>query len=156
MTANRLTLEVYTRAYAAVSEPEDHVARLVRTLVDEGVVDGFRVHSWPSAVRMADDTDVVRRYRAFAAWADDAGVSIDRAFRCCTEHNWLTGEHCEKLATPLVTLAVRQDDDLVAVLPCSVDEDEHVSVVDYLDALARGEDLLGTLDSGDRSLAVAQ
>ena len=154
MNSNSLTLELYTRVDAIVSGPKKEAELLARRLSETGAIAGYTVHSWPSAVCADSESDVSRRYREFEAWADEAGVSIDSAFQCRTMENWTTGECREKLVTPLVCLAVRQAGDLVTVLPCTVDEGEHVSVTAYLDALARGDDPLGTLEKGFGSRSI--
>ncbi|WP_435361235.1 HTH domain-containing protein [Haloarchaeobius sp. DFWS5] len=145
-THTPIELDVYLRAYAPVSGAQESVLSQARDLVDAGVAESLDVHDWPSAIRADRSTPVSRHYEDFQDWASDAGVCIDQAFAHSRAYNQFTDETREVLRPPIVSLTVRRGDELRAVLPCTVG-DAHVSVGQYLDALARGDDLLGTLDT---------
>ncbi|MCT9095765.1 HTH domain-containing protein [Haloarchaeobius sp. HME9146] len=150
MTTNHpLTIDVYLRAYAPVAAPQETVLDAVRELRDMDIVDSYDVHTWPKAVRADRSTETSRQYESFRDWARAADVRIDQSFVTRRDDNLLTGETTEKLVTPFVCLAVRQGDELAAVLPCTVAEGQHVSVQAYLDALREGVDPLDTLGLGE-------
>ncbi|WP_435335363.1 HTH domain-containing protein [Haloarchaeobius sp. TZWWS8] len=148
-TQSSIELDVHLRAYAPVSRPQETVLSTARELNNAGLVDGLDVHDWPGTVRADRSTRVSRRYEEFRDWAAGEGVDIDQAFTRRTEHNQFTGETTEKIHTPIVCLAVYEDDVLSAVLPCSTEDDEHITATDYLRGLRQGMDLLGTLSWQD-------
>ncbi|WP_267642470.1 HTH domain-containing protein [Haloarchaeobius amylolyticus] len=144
-----LTIDVYLRAYAPVSAPQETVLETVRDLRDDGLVASYDVHTWPSAVRADRSTTTSRHYERFRDWAAAEDVRIDQSFVTRRDDNLFTGETTERLRTPCICLAVRQDDELAAVLPCTVADGEHVTVQSYLESLLDGVDPLGTLDLAD-------
>ncbi|WP_439025503.1 HTH domain-containing protein [Haloarchaeobius sp. DT45] len=154
-THQPLTIDVYLRAYAPVSAPQEAILDAVRDLRELGIVDSYDVHTWPKAVRADRSTETSRRYEAFRDWAATADVRIDQSFVTRRDDNLLTGETTEKLVTPFVCIAVRQGEDLAAVLPCTASEGEHVTVQAYLESLCEGVDLLGTL-AADESVAATE
>lgn len=146
MESESITVEVYVRAYTPTAGPRDHAIETVADLAARGVVADYEVHAWPSAVDLSLSSDVRRRYREFAAWADRTGVSLAPAFSQRVEHNAITGECRETLVTPLVCAAVRRDGELIAVLPCCRGDDDHVTVSAYLSALDGGDEPLGWVE----------
>lgn len=153
MEREPIRIDVYVRAYASVSGPRDHVVELVDDLSERGIVADYDVHTWPSAVDLAVPSGVTRRYHEFRDWAEATDASLEPAFLQQYEENRITGEYTEKLVTPLVCTAVRRGDELVAVLPCCRGEDRHVTVLEYLSALAEGDDPLD--DAGLSTASVA-
>ncbi|MFC7045709.1 HTH domain-containing protein [Halobacteriaceae archaeon GCM10025711] len=100
---------------------------------------GYNVESWPSRATLADEKlPVVATFERFEDWADEEGVSIRPAFDVHTHHCGFTGDESEVLITPSICLAVRDEDELQGVYPCS--EDGTVCTVD---------DVLASLERGD-------
>jgi hypothetical protein len=143
MDTEPLTVDLYVRAHTPVSGPRKHAIETVEELIERGVVADYELHAWPSAVDLTVACDVTRRYREFEEWAERAGVTLEPAFSRRVGDNVITGEHTERLVTPLVCTAIRRGDELVAVLPCCRSEDDHVGVLSYLSALDGGTELLG-------------
>jgi len=145
MSHETLTIDAYMRAYSPTSRPQNEVAQRLARLNEAGRIDDYDVEVVPEAVSLdGEPTAVERRYDAFLAWADRAGAVVDEAFTVRRTENEITGDVRTRLLTPIVSLAVRADGELVGVLPCRIDG-EHVSVNDFLDAFERGADPLGTL-----------
>jgi hypothetical protein len=147
-----IRVELYLRSYTPTSEPQNAVIEAVETLRDRGTVDDYEVLEVPKAVRRGGQPSrVERRFRRFRDWAARTGYDVSRPFRVRSYENQITGETVEQLVTPVVSMAVYEDGDLAAVLPCEdEDRDRHVAVRDYLSALTNGEDPLETLDAAKR------
>lgn len=135
MDTESLTVEVHVRAHAPTIGPREHAIETVRELAERGTIRDYEVHTWPSAVDLTVPSEVTTQYREFEEWAERAGVSLEPAFSHRVENNAITGDRNEVLVTPLVCTVVRQDDDIVAVLPCCRGEGDHVSVLSYLSGL---------------------
>lgn len=141
-------IEAYLRQYTPVSKPQNDVIARLRTLDDEGVIGSYDVDYVPKAIsREGELSDVERLYERFVDWSNRTGYDVGRPFHVRSWENEFTGETTHKLLTPIVSLAVYDDrDEIAAVLPCDDPQTEaHVSVLDYLDALLRDEDPLGTI-----------
>lgn len=140
---------VYLRSYTPTSEPQNAVIELAEELADDGTFDEVDVEYVPKEVRRGGaQTTVERQYERFRTWAEETDRSIGAPFTVRRTENRITGETVEKLVLPIVCLAVDEDDDLVAVLP-SEGEDGHLSVPEYLAALAADRDPLGTLSAAE-------
>lgn len=149
MTHDELTIDAYFRAYSPTSRPQNQVLERLAALDEADRIDDYDVAVVPKAVSLRGErTDVERQYEAFLEWADRADAVVDEAFSIRRRESAITGEVTAELLTPIVSLAVRADDETVGVLPCRIDED-HYPVLEFLDAFADGRDPLGTLPTLD-------
>lgn len=155
MTYDELTVDAYFRAYSPTSTPQNEVLDRLATLAETDRIDDYDVDIVPKAVSLRGErTEVEREYEAFLEWADRVDATVDEAFSVRHTESEITGEVAAELLTPIVSLAVRTADETVAVLPCRIDG-EHVSVREFLDAFADGEDPLGTLPTVESRVEAA-
>jgi hypothetical protein len=140
--ASSRRIECYVRAAlpASVGERQrERIERLRRLETDGGPA--VTIHTWPKRVALdgpAADALAPRRYRAFAAWAHEHGVSIGPFFETRTCRSFLAEEPRRELRTPSICLAAYVDDALRWVAP-HTDADRTCTVVDALDALEEGD-----------------
>lgn len=154
MPESTLEATAYLRSYTPTSEPQNEVIAALDHLTREGVFDRYTVQWVPKAVqRGGEPTAVERLYERCLDWAREHDVDVTRPFDVQVWDNPVTGEHVDRLVTPVVCLTVRADGELVAVLPCE-DGDETISVPEYLNALRDERDLLGTLPERERVVTV--
>lgn len=109
---------------ASLVAPVDATLRHLEELNADGVIDDFTVGAWPAEVRLDDPaphSDVVDRFEAFDAWAEQWGVSIRPPFAVETRHFEIIGETRTVLITPVQCLAVYVDGALKEVFPHSTD-----------------------------------
>ena len=131
-------VDVYLRAFQPTHDSVDHVFETLERLADRGRIAGYNVESWPSRATLTDEElPVVATFERFENWADEKGVSIRPAFDVHRHQCGFTGDESEVLITPSICLAVRDEDELQGVYPCS--EDGTVCTVD---------DLLASLERG--------
>jgi hypothetical protein len=149
-------IEAYMRAYTPVSQPQNEVITRLDVLQQHDRIDDYDVTYVPKSVQRGSQTEAERLYETFLQWADDAGLSVERPFEVQHYENPITGETVDKLVTPIVCIAVYEDDAVEAVFPCE-DGDDHVTVLDALDAMQHGDDPLAALavDSHRERVAVA-
>lgn len=134
-----ITVACYVRA-PVLLEPVDAHVETLRTCEQEGVVDGLVLRSWPEAVRLDAETphwEVVERFEEFEQWADRRGVSVRPPFEVRSGVS-LTGEHRERLVTPLVCLALYDEGRLLGVYPHSADEETY-NIEDAIATVRTGE-----------------
>jgi len=106
-----------------------------------GIAD-FDVQTWPDKVVYSDHTkrsDVVRAYDTIRSWADEHDREIEPPFERRTVTS-LVGRTEDILTLPVLCLAVYEDGDLRAVLPCR-DADRTCEIIDFLDAFESTGDL---------------
>jgi hypothetical protein len=129
----------------------DRLTDRLRELEAAGRVDSFEVTTCPKRIRREDTAAVAARdrYLAFSRWARDRGVRLRPFFATRECYAADTGELCDWLVFPAITLAVYDEGDLVAVYP-HADGDDYRSVADGLSALAG--DAPDSVDRRDRPL----
>lgn len=136
-TVNPPEVTFYVRGDMFGANDQQHaVVRRLHELEDAGHIEGYDVEVWTGRVDLstAAGSTVVERYREFASWADDEGVDIDPFFTVRERESFVDGT-ARELILPVMCLAVRTDDELVAVAPTAQGE-EVTTVQDCLDALA--------------------
>lgn len=140
MPTPQIRVDCYLRA-ASLAGPMDETLTTIEGFAEDGTIDEWAVHTWPSEVVLSDATDhvdVVETYRTFEAWADQQDVRIDPPFTVETRTSQLTGGSRDVLVTPVLCLAISAGGSLQEVLPHRTDETTY-TVEDALGALARGE-----------------
>ncbi|WP_135363399.1 HTH domain-containing protein [Halosimplex halophilum] len=127
------------------------LADSLRDLEAAGRVDSYEVTTCPKRIRRENPEAVAARdrYLAFSRWARDRGVRLRPFFATRECYAADTGELCDWLVFPAITLAVYDEGDLAAVYP-HADGDDYRSVADGLSALAG--DAPDSVDDRDRSL----
>lgn len=140
---SELRVRLFTQGFApsgAEGVPASIFDRLKR-LEAEGVIDECEAEVWGRKVcrriqgeRPAIGAPVLETVREFRDWADRTGASLDRCFEEHEVHSEMTGEDRTEIRLPTVCLAVRYEDDLVAVFPHAKDGDEY-TVTDGLATL---------------------
>jgi hypothetical protein len=136
---DEITAACYVRA-PVLLEPVDAHVETLRTCEREGIVDGLVLRSWPEAVRLDKETphrEVVERFEEFERWADRRGVSVRPPFEVRSGKS-LTGEHRERLVTPLVCLALYDVGRLLGVYPHSAGEETY-TIEDAIATVRTGE-----------------
>lgn len=131
-------IEVVLWTRRPVCGPRTTVIDRLGELRTRGVLANFRVETWPEEVVVgeADGHEVLDRFEAFEAWADEHGLSVRPPFETRTA-SLLVGSSREVLVTPMVVAAVHEDGDLVGVYPCT-DGDRTWTVEAFLDVLSDG------------------
>jgi hypothetical protein len=104
-------------------------------LAGSDLIADFAVETWPDSVRSDTDSPLLSVVDDFETWADEQSVNVHPPFERKTVSP-LVGDSREEVVLPMMTLAVRDDDGLVGVYPCS-DGNRTWSVLDYLDACER-------------------
>ncbi|QPV62967.1 hypothetical protein I7X12_20020 [Halosimplex litoreum] len=149
----RVALHLRETLPEPAARQRDRLADRLRALEAAEQIDYFEVRTCPKRIRSeAPDAVAARdRYLSFAQWARDRGVRLRPFFATRECYAADTGELCDWLVFPAITLAVYDEGDLVAVYP-HADGEEYRSVADGLSALAGGSgDLVG--DHGSVALA---
>jgi len=133
----RVVLSLRETLPEPAARQRDRLADRLRELEAAGQVDSFEVTTCPKRIRSEAPEAVAARdrYLAFAQWARDRGVRLRPFFATRECYAADTGELCDWLVFPAITLAVYDEGDLVAVYP-HADGDEYRSVADGLSALA--------------------
>lgn len=148
---SNVTVDCHVRP-PALSEPVDAHVELLRSYERDGRIDRLRLRSWPESVRLDTETpydDVLERFEAFETWAERRGVSVRPPFEVRECSSSFTGEFIERLMTPLVCLALYDDEALVGVYPHSVDGQTY-TVEDAIATLRAGEIPVPLGDPTDR------
>lgn len=143
-TANR-RVELYLRGDTfGTYDRQQAILERVRTLEERGVVDDATVDaSWQRIRTPEQDTrdEAIETYEEFRAWAAENGYSLEPAFERRQRSYVGTDVVHDVVVFPVASLAVYEDTDLQAVLPCSDrGEEVHFSVPDCLDALEGGDE----------------
>ena len=133
-----VAVDLYVRPAQLQEALEEYVATLNR-LASEGVIGDVAIHSWPSRVpTRSPATDAVERFREFREWAAAHDASIQPPFSVRTVESELTGERSTYLSTPVMCLAVHDDDEVLGVYPHTTGE-HHRTVADAIEALRAQE-----------------
>lgn len=140
-------IDAYVRDHTPLSSPRDEVLTRLRALDERDIIGTYSVSSVPTAVdREGASNNVENLYDTILEWTEGVTYTVDGPFQVRTWTNAFTEEAGETLVVPVVTLTVYVDDELVAAVPCEcTDTEQPITVLSYLDALLRGEDLLGTI-----------
>jgi hypothetical protein len=133
------TLEVWMRAHTTVDvrEYQQEIRDQLSRLEDEGVIAELRVNIWEQYIDPAVDDvssgparETLDKVQEFDRWSAHNGTSIPGLQRR-TQSSLLTGTTREVFVTPLLCLAVYEDDTLCEIVPYSDTEgalfDHHVS-----------------------------
>jgi hypothetical protein len=133
----RVVLSLRETLPEPAARQRDRLADRLRELEAAGRVDSFEVTTCPKRIRREEPADVAARdrYLTFSRWARDRGVRLGPFFATRECYAADTGELCDWIVFPAITLAVYDEGDLVAVYP-HADGDDYRSVADGLSALA--------------------
>lgn len=131
-----VTAVLYCRASTTTATAIDRYHSALTELSNAGVLDGVEVVTWPTRVELSAGADSVAAdaYDRFAEWADEEGCRLAPAFDVEAYESTFTGESGTALVTPVVSVAVYEDDELAAVYPY-VEDGEVVDVDDGIDRL---------------------
>jgi hypothetical protein len=136
-----LTVVCYVRA-PLVREPVEAKIETLQACESEGYIDMFVLRSWPDKVTLEEDTsphqEVIDVFKRFEQWADHRGVSVRPPFEVRTTTSFVTGKTKKILVTPLISLALYHDEQLIGVFPHSADETTD-TVTEAITALQNGE-----------------
>lgn len=133
-----IAVDLYVRPAQLEESLGDYIATLNR-MERDGVLDGVTIHTWPSKVpARSPTTDVVERFREFRSWADANDATIQPPFSVRTVESEFTGETGTYISTPVLCMAVRDDESLVGVYPYTAGT-EHHSIADGIERLQAGE-----------------
>lgn len=136
----RVALYLRETLPAPAARQRDRLRERLSDLERAGRIDGFEVRTCPKRIRR-EEPDAVEardRYLAFLRWARDRGASLRPFFDTRECYAADTGELCDWLVLPAISLAVYDDGDLAAVYP-HADGEDYRSVADGLAALAGDE-----------------
>lgn len=136
-----LTVVCYVRA-PLVREPVEAKIETLRVCESEGYIDTFVLRSWPDKVTLREETsphqEVIDVFKRFERWADNRGVTVRPPFEVRTATSPVTGKTKKVLVTPLISLALYHDEQLVGVFPHSGAEGTY-TVPEAVTALQSGE-----------------
>lgn len=123
-------------------EPVEACVETLRDCEAEGLIDGFKVQSWPEEVAFSPERPeraMIRGVESYREWADRAGVDIEPPFATRTRKSIVTGAEIDILVLPSICLALYDDEgQLVGVYPHSDDEGTY-TVEDAISRLRAGE-----------------
>lgn len=124
MEPTDIRIECYVRA-APVGAPVDETIKTLREYDQRDVIEGFTVDVWPDEVALTGETKemaLIEEYRRFQIWAEQAGVSLQPAFRIREQATLVSDQPARTLVLPMVCLAIYADGELVTVVPHRTDE----------------------------------
>jgi len=136
---NTLRLDLYlrTETRGLADRRQQAFREEAKTLETTGVVDTVDVFEVPRKLPVADPdhpADARDIYNRLTKWARDEDVTLTPAFGTRTCYSRTDGNRDTNVVFPVMTLAVYEDDDLVAVYP-HTDGDQYYTVFDGLDAV---------------------
>lgn len=136
------TVEVWMRANATVDVQDRQQAALDRfsRLKDDGIINTFSVNTWRKHINTLTDnssattvTPALDKALEFEHWSERNGRSLP-GFQRRTQSSLLTNATQEVFVTPILSLAIYEDDDLHEVIP-NTGPEEHHTVTAYIDSL---------------------
>ena len=144
MTDNtHLRAELYLRGDTyGTFDAQQQVLNRVKRLEANGVfTDSIVAGDWQRIRTMAEDkrTGALATYEEFRDWAQRNGSSLEPAFERRTRSYVGMDQVDDVVVFPVVSLAIYDDRQLQAVLPCSNGEQTY-TVGDALDAFDRGDE----------------
>jgi hypothetical protein len=133
----RAVLRSRTLGPSGLNPPQTEVINRLQTLTEDGPIADLDIDIWGVAmgVTQTDDRDPVRTREMvaeFTQWADAQGYTLRPAFEWRSTDSTDTPE--SQIVTPLITLAVYNEERLQAVYPHS-NGDEINTVRDGIEAL---------------------
>jgi len=142
--ASDLRVECYIRGDTyGTYDRQRAVLDRVQDLEAEGVLANADIAaSWQRIRTPEQDSrdDAIGTYEEFREWAQTNGYNLEPAFQRRQRSYVGTDRVHDVVVFPMVSLAVYEGSDLVAVLPCSDERGAiHFGVRDCLDALEAGE-----------------
>ena len=136
----RVVLRLRTLGPSGLNPPQTEVLGRLRTLAEDGPIADLDVDVWGASMGITQTTDrdpedVRETVAAFRRWATEQGCTLRPAF------DWRSGESEDgrggsngRIITPLITLAVYDEERLRAVYP-HVDGDDVRTIHDGVEAL---------------------
>ena len=143
MEPTDIRIECYVRA-APVGAPVDETIKTLREYDQRDVIEGLTVDVWPDEVALTGETKelaLIEQYRRFQIWAEQAGVSLQPAFRIREQATLISDQPARTLVFPVVCLAIYADGELATVVPHRTDETTYTV-----------EDALADLAAPDRTI----
>lgn len=122
-------------------EPIDRQIETLQACESEGSIGSVLIRSWPDQVTISEDSpngEVLEVFDRFRQWANNRDVSIEPPFRRRTVTSPITDQSKRILTTPLLSLAIYREDQLVGIYPHSVD-DETITTTEVIGTLRTGE-----------------
>jgi hypothetical protein len=149
--------ELYVRADTfGTHDLQTDVRRRLARLDDDGALDDVDVSTWGSRVRLdtpatGDEARAIERFRSFVHWAERAGVSLEPFFETWTRRSEVLDEEYEELVTPVMCVALYDEDEVIDVAPHRVgDETRTVSdCLDDLEAACEADEVRSGRDRGE-------
>jgi len=136
----KITVLCYARE-PIVSESVESNIELLKRCEDGPLVNRIVLRGWPESVRVGGEEsptrEVLQQFEQFEAWGDRHGVSLRPAFEKRSRCSLADEEH-SVLVTPLLCLAIYQDEELSAVFPYTDGEETH-TVRAAIETLLSGE-----------------
>lgn len=125
--------ELFVRSLApfGTHATQDRLVERLEGLRGDGRIESFAVRVWGEAVRTegraptaGDEATVVDRIVEFFATAADAEWSLGRYFRVRTDGSLVDDHSRDRVVPPQRCLSIRRADDLRAVFPCDVGDEQ--------------------------------
>ena len=136
-----LRAELYFRGDACRGFGVRQVVTWIESLAASGALsEATLAGEWPRCQTRAEDehSEVMATYQNFRQWAEQNGVSLAPGFQERTRSFIGMDDVEDVVVFPVVALALYDDQDLVAVFPCT-DEDRTYTVERALAAFERGD-----------------
>lgn len=136
----RLVLRLRTLGPSGLNPPQTEVIDRLRELTEDGPIDDLDVDVWGTAMEVTQTADrdpmgTRETVAEFERWADVHGCTLRPAFDWRSVESEDAGERRSgRVVTPLITLAVYDEERLRAVYP-HVDDDEVHTIHDGVEAL---------------------
>jgi hypothetical protein len=146
-TDSHQRVELWMRAHATIDVQDRQQAALDRLsrLEDEGIIAPLSVNTWGKHIDTADDTSpsstatpALDKAREFERWSAQNGASLP-GFQRHIQSSLLTSHTQEVFVTPILSLAIYEDNDLHDVIPNSGPEEYH-TVTAYIESVATHDD----------------
>jgi hypothetical protein len=135
-----LAASLFARGSTDARAREEAVFERLRELKRDGRIGELSVRTWPGEVSLtrAGHSEVVDTFRAFEEWAQARDASIRPPFAIRERQSTITRQEDTLLLTPLVCLAVYDEDDVVGVYPCA-HGGSVTTIDDCIERLAAGD-----------------
>lgn len=131
---------LFARGSTDARAREEAVFQRLRGLQGDGRIGELSVRTWPGEVSLtrAGHSEVVDTFRTFEEWARARDASIRPPFAIRERQSTITRQEDTLLVTPLVCLAVYDEDDVVGVYPCA-HGGSVTTIDDCIERLAAGD-----------------
>jgi len=136
--------ELYVRSLAPTNgwDRQEGVIERLQDLAEAETIDGFELVVTgqcicPDSAAVETDTGrfLLDRLRAFEAWAERDGVTLDPCYRRRDEKSTYTGERHTGISVPNIAMAEFSDGDLAFLTPCWTDG-RRVTVEERLEVIS--------------------